>query len=66
MDRGAWQLQSMLSQRVRHDCARTQYLARAVRMGSVGVTESGFTHRGLHAGRVAGVLGRGAENRKGL
>ena len=39
---------------------------RAVRMGSVGVTESGFTHRGLHAGRVAGVLGRGAENRKGL
>ena len=67
MDRGAWQLQSMLSQRVRHDCASAHSTwRRAVRMGSVGVTESGFTHRGLHAGRVAGVLGRGAENRKGL
>ena len=33
---------------------------------SVGVMESGFTHCGLHAGRMAGVLGRGVENRKGL
>ena len=57
----------MRSQRVRHDCARTQSLEEGSAHGhSVGATESGFTHHGLHAGRMAGVLGRGAENRKGL